>query len=95
MYQHHGIDCGDQSVIHYSKAGDEAAILRTSIATAYRSTLQAQQQAQADADTWRRVARTGPGAASRRPGQGRPTAEGDGPTPNRFPKSASICSLPD
>lgn len=56
MYQHHRIDCGDQSVIHYSKAGDEATILRTSIAAAYRSTLQAQQQAQADADTWRRVA---------------------------------------
>jgi hypothetical protein len=29
-YQHHGIDCGNRSVIHYSKAGDEATILRTS-----------------------------------------------------------------
>jgi hypothetical protein len=29
QYQHHGIDCGDQSVIHYSKAGEVATILRT------------------------------------------------------------------
>lgn len=29
-YQHHGIYCGDQSVIHYSKAGDLATITRTS-----------------------------------------------------------------
>ncbi|MGF1569601.1 MAG: lecithin retinol acyltransferase family protein [Nodosilinea sp.] len=30
VYQHHGIDCGDQTVIHYSKATDEAVIARTS-----------------------------------------------------------------
>jgi hypothetical protein len=29
-YQHHGIDCGNRSVIHYSKAGDTATITRTS-----------------------------------------------------------------
>ena len=29
VYQHHGIDCGDQSVIHYSKAGDVATVSRT------------------------------------------------------------------
>ncbi len=28
-YEHHGIDCGDRTIIHYSKAG-EATILRTS-----------------------------------------------------------------
>ncbi len=30
LYQHHGIDCGDGTVIHYSKARDIAAIARTS-----------------------------------------------------------------
>jgi hypothetical protein len=30
LYQHHGIDCGDRSVIHYSKAGDIATVSRTS-----------------------------------------------------------------
>ncbi len=30
LYQHHGIDCGDRTVIHYSKAGEEAEIARTS-----------------------------------------------------------------
>lgn len=30
MYQHHGIDCGDYSVIHYSKAGEVATVSRTS-----------------------------------------------------------------
>ncbi|MGB3202701.1 MAG: lecithin retinol acyltransferase family protein [Nodosilinea sp.] len=32
LYQHHGIDCGDDTVIHYSKAKDEAEIARTSYA---------------------------------------------------------------
>lgn len=30
QYEHHGIDCGDRSVIHYRKTGDEAVISRTS-----------------------------------------------------------------
>jgi hypothetical protein len=30
LYQHHGIDCGDGTVIHYSKARQEAEICRTS-----------------------------------------------------------------
>ncbi|MBW4481769.1 MAG: lecithin retinol acyltransferase family protein [Tildeniella torsiva UHER 1998/13D] len=30
LYQHHGIDCGDGTVIHYSKAGEIAEIARTS-----------------------------------------------------------------
>ncbi|MGF1518397.1 MAG: lecithin retinol acyltransferase family protein [Nodosilinea sp.] len=30
LYQHHGIDCGDRTVIHYSKANAEAEISRTS-----------------------------------------------------------------
>lgn len=30
LYQHHGIDCGDGTVIHYSKARDIAEITRTS-----------------------------------------------------------------
>ncbi|NMF85958.1 lecithin retinol acyltransferase family protein [Nodosilinea sp. P-1105] len=30
VYQHHGIDCGDRSVIHYSKAGQVAEVARTS-----------------------------------------------------------------
>ncbi|MBD2106185.1 lecithin retinol acyltransferase family protein [Nodosilinea sp. FACHB-13] len=30
LYQHHGIDCGDGTVIHYSKARDIAEIARTS-----------------------------------------------------------------
>lgn len=30
LYQHHGVDCGDRSVIHYSKAGEIATITRTS-----------------------------------------------------------------
>jgi hypothetical protein len=30
LYQHHGIDCGDNTVIHYSKAGELAEIARTS-----------------------------------------------------------------
>lgn len=29
-YEHHGIDCGDGTVIHYSKAGDEPMVTRTS-----------------------------------------------------------------
>jgi hypothetical protein len=29
VYEHHGIDCGDGTVIHYSKSGDEAVIART------------------------------------------------------------------
>lgn len=29
LYEHHGIDCGDGTVIHYSKAGEEATIART------------------------------------------------------------------
>ncbi|HSM83989.1 MAG TPA: lecithin retinol acyltransferase family protein [Nodosilinea sp.] len=32
LYQHHGIDCGDDTVIHYSKAREEAEIARTSYA---------------------------------------------------------------
>ncbi len=32
VYEHHGIDCGDGTVIHYSKRG-EATIRRTSMAT--------------------------------------------------------------
>lgn len=31
LYEHHGIDCGDGSVIHYSKAEPEAEVRRTSI----------------------------------------------------------------
>ncbi|PSR17139.1 hypothetical protein C8255_14125 [filamentous cyanobacterium CCP3] len=30
LYQHHGIDCGDDTVIHYSKAREIAEIARTS-----------------------------------------------------------------
>lgn len=30
LYQHHGIDCGDDTIIHYSKAKAEAEIARTS-----------------------------------------------------------------
>lgn len=30
LYQHHGIDCGDRTVIHYSKAREDAEISRTS-----------------------------------------------------------------
>lgn len=30
VYQHHGIDCGDRSVIHYSKASQVAEVARTS-----------------------------------------------------------------
>lgn len=30
MYQHHGIDCGDRTIIHYSKANDLATVSRTS-----------------------------------------------------------------
>ncbi len=33
VYQHHGIDCGDGTVIHYRKNGDEALIARTSFDT--------------------------------------------------------------
>ncbi len=33
LYQHHGIDCGDRTVIHYSKASAEAEITRTSYET--------------------------------------------------------------
>ncbi len=31
LYEHHGIDCGDRTVIHYSKREDEATVKRTSI----------------------------------------------------------------
>ena len=31
LYEHHGIDCGDGSVIHYSKSGDEAEVRQTSL----------------------------------------------------------------
>lgn len=31
LYEHHGIDCGDGSVIHYSKSGDEPEIRQTSL----------------------------------------------------------------
>lgn len=31
VYQHHGIDMGDGTVIHYSKAGEQAEIARTSL----------------------------------------------------------------
>ncbi|MFO8039345.1 MAG: lecithin retinol acyltransferase family protein [Sodalinema sp.] len=31
LYEHHGIDCGDGTVIHYSKREDEATVKRTSI----------------------------------------------------------------
>ncbi|MFH7242521.1 MAG: lecithin retinol acyltransferase family protein [Spirulina sp.] len=31
VYQHHGIDCGDGSVIHYRKMGDDAQVERTSL----------------------------------------------------------------
>lgn len=30
VYEHHGIDCGDGTVIHYSKAGEVATVARTS-----------------------------------------------------------------
>jgi hypothetical protein len=33
LYQHHGIDCGDDTVIHYSKAKEDAEISRTSYDT--------------------------------------------------------------
>ena len=29
VYQHHGIDYGDSSIIHYCKTGDQAIISRT------------------------------------------------------------------
>lgn len=32
LYEHHGIDCGDGTVIHYRKLGEEAKISRTSYA---------------------------------------------------------------
>ncbi|NJN88120.1 MAG: hypothetical protein HC881_19780 [Leptolyngbyaceae cyanobacterium SL_7_1] len=32
LYEHHGIDCGDGTVIHYSKAPEPATIRRTSMA---------------------------------------------------------------
>lgn len=32
VYEHHGIDCGDGSVIHYSKREDTATVRRTSFA---------------------------------------------------------------
>ncbi|TVQ14314.1 MAG: hypothetical protein EA368_01350 [Leptolyngbya sp. DLM2.Bin27] len=32
LYQHHGIDCGDDTIIHYSKAKEIAEIARTSYA---------------------------------------------------------------
>jgi Lecithin retinol acyltransferase/PspA/IM30 family len=32
-YEHHGIDCGDGTVIHYYKGGEEAVIARTSLET--------------------------------------------------------------
>jgi len=31
IYEHHGIDCGDGTVIHYSKRPEEATVLQTSI----------------------------------------------------------------
>ncbi|OAB57532.1 NC domain-containing protein [Phormidium willei BDU 130791] len=31
LYEHHGIDCGDGTVIHYSKREDEATVKRTSM----------------------------------------------------------------
>lgn len=31
LYEHHGIDCGDGTVIHYSKQEDEATVKRTSM----------------------------------------------------------------
>ncbi|HIK43778.1 MAG TPA: lecithin retinol acyltransferase family protein [Leptolyngbyaceae cyanobacterium M65_K2018_010] len=33
VYQHHGIDYGDGTIIHYRKTGDEAVIARTSLDT--------------------------------------------------------------
>ncbi|MFM7323734.1 MAG: hypothetical protein ACKO4L_02200 [Nodosilinea sp.] len=33
VYQHHGIDYGDSSIIHYCKTGDQAIISRTSFET--------------------------------------------------------------
>ncbi|MEY3299532.1 MAG: hypothetical protein RLZZ597_2792 [Cyanobacteriota bacterium] len=33
VYQHHGIDCGDGTVIHYRKTGDDAQVERTSLDT--------------------------------------------------------------
>jgi hypothetical protein len=33
VYEHHGIDCGDGTVIHYRKTPDDAVISRTSIAS--------------------------------------------------------------
>ena len=33
VYQHHGIDCGDRTVIHYSKAQEVATVLRTPYAS--------------------------------------------------------------
>lgn len=32
-YEHHGIDCGDGTVIHYYKGGEEPTVSRTSLAT--------------------------------------------------------------
>jgi hypothetical protein len=31
VYQHHGIDCGDGTIIHYRKMGDDAQVERTSL----------------------------------------------------------------
>ncbi|HEY9761751.1 MAG TPA: lecithin retinol acyltransferase family protein [Trichocoleus sp.] len=33
VYEHHGIDCGDGTVIHYRKTGDEAVVARTTFET--------------------------------------------------------------
>jgi hypothetical protein len=33
VYEHHGIDCGDGTVIHYYKGGEEAVVDRTSFET--------------------------------------------------------------
>ncbi|NJL83377.1 MAG: NC domain-containing protein [Chloroflexaceae bacterium] len=33
VYEHHGIDCGDGSVIHYRKFGDRARVERTALGT--------------------------------------------------------------
>ncbi len=32
VYEHHGIDCGDRTVIHYSKRGETPTVTRTAIA---------------------------------------------------------------
>ena len=33
VYEHHGIDCGDRTVIHYSKRGETPTVTRTHIDT--------------------------------------------------------------